>query len=130
MIWLGMDQKQFKREEIGSHRKYSSTGKDAATAETFRAEFLKIFEWLSAYLKEGGHACFVVGDSTLKGARINNADLISEAGGKAGFREVLRIDRTLQSTRKAFNPAIGKIKTENVLVLENAGLGTNTGLGT
>jgi site-specific DNA-methyltransferase (cytosine-N4-specific) len=33
----------------------------------------------------------------------------------------MRIDRIMQATRKAFNPAIGKIKTENILILENRG---------
>jgi site-specific DNA-methyltransferase (cytosine-N4-specific) len=60
-----------------------------------------------------------VGDSTLKGQRINNADLISNAGETVGFHEVMRIDRTMQSSKKSFNPAIGKIKTENILILQN-----------
>lgn len=121
MLWLGMDQPKFKREEIGSHRKYSSKGKNAATVETFKAEFTKILAWLSQHLKPDGYACFVVGDSTLRGQRINNADLISEAGHAAGFAEVARLSRNMQSTKKAFNPAIGKIKTEDILILENRG---------
>jgi DNA modification methylase len=121
MLWLGMDQPRFKREEIGSHRKYSSNGKNAATAETFRREFSAILDWLAVHTRKGGYACFVVGDSTLKGVRLNNADLISEAGVDAGFVEVMRFERTMQATKKAFNPAIGRIKTEKVLVLENTG---------
>lgn len=119
MVWLGMDQPKFKREEIGSHRKYSSKGKNAATVETFKGEFTKILFWLSAHLKQGGFACFIVGDSTLKGQRINNADLISNAGREAGFIEVLRLSRNMQSSKKSFNPTIGKIKTEDILILEN-----------
>lgn len=119
MRWLNMDQPKFKKEEIGSHRKYSGLGKSAATVETFRTEFTHILHWLSAYLKKGGFACFVVGDSTLKGIRVNNADLISEAGKEAGFVETARISRTMQSTKKSFNPAIGKIKKEDILILEN-----------
>ena len=121
MIWLGMDQPKFKREEIGSHRKYSNPGKNAATAETFRAEFSSILYWLSKYIKRGGYACFVVGNSTLKGKSINNADIISESSRAAGFREIMRIERTMQATKKAFNPAIGKIKQEQILVLEHIG---------
>lgn len=120
MIWLGMDQPKFKREEIGSHRKYSSPSKNSATAETFRSEFAAILLWLSKHLKRGGHACFVVGNSTLKGETFNNADIISEASRAAGFRETMRISRTMQSTKKAFNPVIGKIKQEQILVLELA----------
>lgn len=121
MVWLGMDQPRFKKQEIGSHRKYSSNGKNGATAETFKTEFSEILAWLATRLRRGGYACFVVGDSTLKGQRINNADLISQSGQAAGFHEVMRIDRTMQATKKAFNPAIGKIKTENILILENRG---------
>jgi len=118
MVWLGMDQPLFKKQEIGSHRKYSTRGKNGATALTFSNEFAQILEWLSTRIRQDGYACFVVGDSTLKGQRVNNADLISHAGTMHGFREVLRIDRTLQSTKKAFNPAIGKIRNENILVLQ------------
>ncbi len=120
MIWMGMDQPKFKREEIGSHRKYSSPGKNGATAETFRGEFASIFQWLARHLKRNGHACFVVGNSTLKGKTYNNADILSEASRAAGFREAMRIARTIQSTKKAFNPVIGKIKQEQILVLQNA----------
>lgn len=124
MLWLGMDQPGFKQAEIGSHRKYSSNGKNAASAETFRNEFSIILRWLASKLKRGGYACFVVGDSTLKGVRLDNANLISKAGEHAGFIEAMRFERTMQATKKAFNPAIGKIKTERILVLQNAeGLG-------
>lgn len=121
MLWLGMDQPKFKREEIGSHRKYSSKSKNAATVETFRSEFTTILNWLSKHLKVGGYACFVVGDSTLRGERINNTDLIRDAGLPAGFKEVGRLSRTMQASKKSFNPAIGKIKSEDILVLENRG---------
>lgn len=121
MIWLGMNQPKFKRDEIGSHRKYSSPSKKGATADTFRNEFTFIFDWLARHLKPGGHACFVVGNSTLKGQTYDNADILSEASSGAGFRETMRITRTMQSTKKAFNPVIGKIKQEQILILQNLG---------
>lgn len=121
MIWLGMDQPRFKAEEIGSHRKYSAKGVGAATLETFQREFSDILKWLGGRLVKGKYACFVVGDSTLAGKRVSNADVIAEAGDATGFREVARIDRHMQATKKSFNPAIGKIKTEQILVLENVG---------
>jgi DNA modification methylase len=123
MIWLGMDQPKFKREEIGSHRKYSAKGLNGATAETFRAEMQTIFSWLHVHLKNGGFACFVVGDSTIRGERINNADLIAAAGLAEGFTEIARPTRRLQMTKKAFNPVIGKIKDEKIIILQK-GRGT------
>jgi hypothetical protein len=116
-----MDQPRFKREEIGSHRKYSSKSANGATVETFRREFEQILRWLSGALRVGAYACFVVGDSTLKGERISNADLISNVGVSAGFREAIRLNRNMLDTKKAFNPVIGKIKTEQIVILENRG---------
>ena len=120
LIWLGHDPELFKKIEIGSHRKYSAKGPDRATDATFRAEFEQIFHWLRDRLRDHRHACFVIGDSTLNGARIDNASLIAEAGAKTGFQEVARISRTIAATRKSFNPKIGKIKTENILILQKA----------
>jgi site-specific DNA-methyltransferase (cytosine-N4-specific) len=119
MLWLGMDQPRFKREEIGSHRKYSSRSPKAASVETFRAEMSLVMGWLQLYLKRGGYACFVIGNSIIRGEKINNAELISQSARQLGYREVGRTVRRLQATKKAFNPAIGKIKDETVLVLQN-----------
>jgi site-specific DNA-methyltransferase (cytosine-N4-specific) len=117
MVWLGMDQAKFKREEIGSHRKYSGNGRSRATVGTFQSEMRTILRWLASHLKTGGYACFVVGDSTIRGERTSNADLISLAAGAEGFVEVARPTRRLQASKKAFNPAIGKIREERILVL-------------
>lgn len=119
MVWLGMDQPKFKHEEIGSHRKYSKKGPGGATAETFRVEMGAIFDWLRQYLRIGRYACFVIGDSTIKGERINNAELISGVAKQHGFVEASRISRRMQDTKKSFNPMIGKIKNEQILILQN-----------
>lgn len=120
MIWLGMDQPRFKREEIGSHRKYSSKSQKGATADTFRHEMGIIFEWLSGVLNVGRHACFVVGNSTIRGETIDNAQLISDVAATHGFTEVDRLNRNMQATKKAFNPAHGRIKTEQIVILQRA----------
>ena len=117
LAWLGYDAGPFKKVEIGSHRKYSAKGPNKATAETFQDEFGRIFRWLREHVRAGGHVCLVIGDSTLDGKQIDNTSLISEAGTVAGFTEVARVDRTIAPTRKTFNPRIGKIKTEKLLVL-------------
>jgi DNA modification methylase len=118
LAWLGHDVEAFKKIEIGSHRKYSSKSANKATAETFKAEFASIFEWLRLRLKDRRFACFVIGDSTLDGKRIDNATLIADSGKLSGFREVRQIERTISSVRKSFNPKIGKIKTEKILILQ------------
>ncbi|MBB2961819.1 helix-turn-helix domain-containing protein [Methylobacterium sp. R2-1] len=120
MLWLGYDPEKFKKEEIGSHRKYSAKGSNRATAETFKREFRFIFTWLRTYLKDRKYACFVIGDSTINGERIDNAALLAEAASQVGFQECARISRELQATKKSFNPKIGKIRKENILILQKA----------
>ena len=118
LIWLGYDPELFKKIEIGSHRKYSAKGSNRATPETFRGEFQKVFHWLRHHLRSRRYACFVIGDSTINGERIDNASILSETGFAAGFNEVARIKRTIAPTKKAFNPKIGRIKTESILILQ------------
>lgn len=120
MLWLEMDQPRFKKEEIGSHRKYSRKGPGGATVETFREEMKIIFQWLRQHLRPERYACFVIGNSTIKGEHIDNADLISDAAKTQGFTETARISRRMQDTKKAFNPVIGKIKQEQILILKNS----------
>lgn len=118
MVWLGMDNKEFKQREIGSHRKYSKAG---ASIETFRKEMKSIFDWLYKHLKNEGYACFVIGDSTIKGEKIDNAELLASAAIESGFIEHARLSRELQATKKAFNPIIGKIRDERILILQKRG---------
>lgn len=118
LIWLGYDPEKLKRAEIGSHRKYSARGRKRATPDTFRGEFEVVFRWMRDRLRDRRYACFVIGDSTIQGERIDNASLVADAGAKFGFREVARLERAIASTRKAFNPKIGRIKSENILILQ------------
>lgn len=118
LAWLGHDPERFKRIEIGSHRKFSAKGSSRATPETFRKEFESIFQWLRGRLRDHRHACFVIGDSVVNREHVDNASIISAAGTCVGFREVARIKRTIASTRKAFNPKIGRIQKEHILILQ------------
>lgn len=120
MLWLGMDQPTFKQQEIGSHRKYSRKGPNAANVETFRAELEIILAWLKQQLRPRRHACFVIGDSTLKGETIKNDELLIEVASAKGFRVEANINRHLQATKKYFNPKIGKIRDEHIVILRNA----------
>jgi len=93
MVWLGMDQPDFKKREIGSHRKFSSKGKNGATIETFKKEMRKVFGWLKTSLRRDGHACFVVGNSTIRGESHDNAEVLRQAAASADFRQVACFSR-------------------------------------
>jgi len=119
MLWLGFNQPKFKQEEIGSHRKYSRKGHNAATVDTFRSELYTILSWLSHTLRSNRHACFVIGDSTLRGETIENDKLLIEVARDIGYQVEANISRRLQSTKKYFNPVVGKIKDEHIVILRN-----------
>ncbi len=121
MLWLDMDQPTFKQAEIGSHRKYSKKGDGAADAETFRAELGQILGWLGKSLRSGGYACFVIGDSVLKGRVVHNDQLLSSAAVENNFSLEANMTRRLQDSKKSFNPAIGKVKDEHIVILRNRG---------
>lgn len=120
MLWLGMDQPRFKQVEIGSHRKYSRKGPSGANIDTFASEMSRTFQWLRGHLRTGRFACFVIGDSTINGRKFDNASLLSNVARRAGFLEVRRFERSLQTSRKAFNPSYAKTKSEHILVLKKA----------
>ncbi len=118
MLWLDMDQPAFKQVEIGSHRKYSKKS-GAATADTFRTELRQILAWLRDWLRPGGYACLVIGDSILKGQVVRNDEILVDVATEAGYRIEANLNRHLNDSRKSFNPAIGKIKDEHIVILRN-----------
>ena len=119
MLWLELDQATFKRAEIGSHRKYSAKGLKAATIDTFRNEMVVVFSWLRDTLRRDRHVCFVVGSSTIAGRSFDNGTLLTEIARQLGYVSDARLSRRMLDTKKAFNPVIGKIKTEDILILRN-----------
>jgi site-specific DNA-methyltransferase (cytosine-N4-specific) len=122
MVWLDMDQPSFKKREIGSHRKFSCKGKNGATVDTFKTEMKSVFGWLRDALRDGGHACLVIGNSVIRGHTFDNAEVLKEAGESSGFVEIARLNRNMKDTSKAFNPRIGKIKTERIVIFQKRGV--------
>jgi DNA modification methylase len=120
MLWLGMDPGLFKRCEIGSHRKYSRKGKNAANADTFRRELDTILTWLKTKVEKDRHICFVIGDSTIAGKIVKNDSILAESAKACGYRVEASISRNLLGTKKYFNPKIGKIRDEKIVILRNS----------
>lgn len=117
MLWLEMDQPTFKQAEIGSHRKYSRKGNGAADAATFRAELTRILNWLGGRLRPDGYASFVIGDSILKGTVVHNDQLLAEVAAECSYIVEANLTRRLSDNRKSFNPAIGRVKEEHIVIL-------------
>lgn len=110
MLWLGMNQAQFKREEIGSHRKY---GRKSASIQMFKDEMLTILQWLTSHLEKGRYACFVVGGSA-DAQDITSVNLLSHAASLNGFCERGRISRL--RSHSALDDAVPERQT--ILILQ------------
>lgn len=121
MLWLDVDPAPFKATEIGSHRKYSRKGTNGATVETFKNEMITIFGWLNGVMKRERYCCFVIGDSILNGKLIHNDELLAQVAAEGGFDLKASIGRRLQNSKKSFNPRIGKIREEHILIFQNRG---------
>lgn len=114
MWWLGFDPIEVRTYEIGARPHYQK--KNGQTAEDFRRQMSCVFDLLQEVLVIGGHICFVVGRSVIKGQMVDNAKLICEVAKEHKLVTVANIEREIASTKKSFNLKYGKIKTENILI--------------
>ena len=119
MLWLDADPSSFKAIEIGSHRKYSSRSPNGATVETFKSEMGMVFRLLQGMLRPRRYCCLVIGDSIVRGTLIHNDELLAQVANESGFRLRANITRRLQDSKKSFNPKIGKIREEHILVFQS-----------
>lgn len=114
MWWLGYDPIQVREYEIGARPKYHK--KNGQTEIDFMQQMMQVFDLQNRCLIDGGHICYIVGRSIIHGREIDNADLISRAAQKYDMKKVACIERTVSSSKKSFNLAYGKIKTEKILI--------------
>lgn len=119
MLWLDMDPDAYKKREIGSHRKYSRKTSREKLLAIFTNELRTIFDWLHSIVPAGRCACFVIGNSIIGGKPVRNADLLIEAATQNGFKIEQLFARRIKSEKKYFNPAIGKIREESIIILRN-----------
>jgi DNA modification methylase len=118
ILWLDGDPWLFKASEIGSHRAYSA--KNGSDAADFEGDMARMFRCITPALTTNGRVVVVVGDSIVRGKAVRNDETVTSAAARAGLETIAGIDRSIDPRRKAFNPAIGKIRTEHVLVFRGA----------
>ncbi|MDO8616619.1 MAG: DNA methyltransferase [Dehalococcoidia bacterium] len=116
MYWLGMDPLIVRKGEIGARPHFFRKIRPH-TAEHFQEQMARCLQLVSGVLQPGGVACFVVGRSVIRGQVVDNAELVSQAAVRHGFRQLALLGRSIKKTRKAFNPSIGKIHEESIVVL-------------
>ncbi|MFW6248666.1 MAG: DNA methyltransferase [Bacteroidota bacterium] len=117
LYWLGMNPQQLRKGEIGAHADYSK--KNGPDEFDFMREMELCFLNTSKILKQGSYFVLVMGDSILKGRNIQNNEILKQAAKNTPFSFVTEFTRNLKLSRKSFNPKIGNIKTEKIVVFEN-----------
>lgn len=116
-FWLEMDLFFLRKHEIGAHADYSK--KNGLSSEDFARDMGMCLSNIANILKSGGYMAIVVGNSILKGNLINNDMLIRDVSKKTSFLLEDVFERKINLSRKSFNPAIGNIKTEKILLFRN-----------
>ena len=117
LLWLGMSPKKLKDSEIGSHAHYSC--KNALTEKDFEEDMRQVMFATSYILKKGKYFVLVIGDSILKGRKIQNNKIIIKLCDSTPFTFVSEFSRIINSKRKSFNPRHGNICSENLILLRN-----------
>ncbi len=117
LFWLDMNPYELKKREIGCHAHYSK--KNGLTEFDFMKDMKKCFVNISNILKPEKHLVLVIGNSILKGRKIENNELLKKVAQQTSFELVTEYTRTIRLTKKSFNPKIGKIKQEKILLFQN-----------
>lgn len=117
LFWLGMNPQRLRKLEIGAHADYSK--KNGPDEFDFMKDMEKCFLNTSKILTKGSYFVLVMGDSILKGRNICNNEILKLAAKKTPFKFVNEFSRNLKLSKKSFNPKIGNIKTEKIVIFEN-----------
>jgi site-specific DNA-methyltransferase (cytosine-N4-specific) len=117
LFWLGMNPHNLRKSEIGAHADYSK--KNGPDEYDFMYDMQKCFLNTSKILKPHSYFVLVIGDSILKGRHIQNNEILKQASEHTPFKFITEFTRNLNLNRKSFNPAIGHIKKEKIVVFEN-----------
>ena len=116
MYWLGMDPIAAREDEIGARAHYSKA--NGLTAQDFANDMERCFRGFAALLPSGRYACFVIGNSRIRGTYVDNGELLTQVAQDHGFTLRARFPRRIPRTKTAFNPSIGSIRRESLLLFQ------------
>ncbi len=117
LFWLGMNQRELRQNEIGAHSDYSK--KNGANENDFMKDMEKCFINIGRILKPGSYCVLLIGDSILKGRKIHNNEILKKSAKNTSLNFIVEYTRTLNPLKKSFNPKIGNIKTEKIMLFKN-----------
>jgi len=119
MYWLGMDPISVRENEIGARPHFH--GSNPQDEKDFENQMSCLFKLLSNTLDSESVACFLVGNSIIRGRKIDNVELLSRAANNRGFILKGVISRNLPKNRRAFNPNHSNRKKEYLTIFKLEG---------
>lgn len=115
MWWLGHDALRVREREIGARAHFFGGG---AKASDFQQQMAGVFRLLNLVCTDEATVCFVVGDSKIHGAIVDNATGLKEAAAASGFVTAGHVIRNMRASKKSFNLAHARIRQEHILVFK------------
>ena len=116
MFWLGIDFKEFKKHEIGSHSHFINNR--FRLLSEYLGDMLRAMIEMNRVLKKGKLAVIVVGNSTIEYELIESWKFFASMAEKIGFKQLRVYHRPIDVTRKYTSKNIGNINEEYILVLQ------------
>jgi len=113
LLWLDMDPVEFKKNELGAHAKFSR--KKVEDGTEFFNNMKQVMNEMKRVLIPGGFACIIVGNSIIKGKNIMTNEELKAISPLIYIDDIIR---TIDLKKKAFNPKIGNIKKEHILIFQ------------
>ncbi|EKD47588.1 MAG: hypothetical protein ACD_65C00376G0016 [uncultured bacterium] len=113
MYWMGMDPIWSRTNEIGTRPHYSGSGKK--NEWDFYRDIKKILFQIDKVSSKDALQFWVVGDSIIKGKKINNSKIVIDAALEIGWENVATCRRKINRKRSSFQ-GIGNKEFENLLI--------------
>lgn len=114
MYWLNLDPLWSRSHEIGARPFYSGGGK--LDESDFQEDMERVFRNLYKVTHKDSVQFWIIGDSIIKGRLIDNANIITNACSKYGWKVLGTIKRNLVRSKSSFQ-GIGRQKKEEILVI-------------
>ncbi len=113
MAWLGLDQGDAPREEIGSRRSFRADRAEAVAE--WRADTAKWVRVTARALLPGGRLVVVTGDGNVGGKAIDSLSPLSAAAASAGMRRVAR------ATVERWDEGLDRVRPEHAVCFQRDG---------
>lgn len=113
--WLNFDVNKYRKNEIGAHLSHSYSD---SSPDRFFEDMRKALMQMHRVLRDGKFCCIVIGNSTVRGKKVNSVEKLIEIAETVGFSHVNTIERHIPQTRKTMNSKIGRITKESLIILQ------------